>query len=58
MKLILQNYDELKDVENFLFRFIFVKPFFLQIIVEDRNEVFNYKTIYNNLANGLVLETF
>ena len=57
MKLFVKNYEELKDVENFLFRFIYTKPFNLQIIVEDSGECFNYKAIYNDLALGLVLET-
>lgn len=60
MELHVKNYEELKDVENFLFRFIYPKSFCLQIIVEDEvaiYERFNYKTVYNDLAHGLVLET-
>ena len=56
MELYVKNYEELKDVENFLFRFIYPKSFCLHIIV-DHKEQFNYITKYNSLANGLILET-
>lgn len=73
MELHVNNYDELKKVENFLFRFIYPEPFTLQIIVQDPRQIsflpdgkptwmiterFNYKTVYNDLAHGLILETF
>lgn len=58
MRLFLDSYEELKDVENFLFRFRFSKPFSLQIIIANTNETFNYTTKYNDFAKGLVLETF
>ena len=58
MELILKDYQQLKDVENFLFRFIYSKSFNLRIIIKDTNEIFNYTTKYNDLAKGLVLETF
>ncbi len=58
MELYVSNYDELKDVENFLFRFIYPKSFDLHILVKETNEHFNYRTIYNDLAKGLILETF
>ena len=61
MELYLKDYQELKDVENFLFRFIYPKPFNLQIIIADTEAIyerFNYKTVYNDLAQGLILETF
>jgi len=56
MELYVKNYEELKEVENFLFRFIYPKSFCLQIIVGHK-EQFNYITKYNSLANGLILET-
>ncbi len=73
MELYLDSYEELKKVENFLFRFVYPEPFTLQIIVRDPRQVnflpdgkptwmiteyFNYKTVYNDLAQGLILETF
>ena len=73
MELYLNSYEELKKVENFLFRFVYPEPFTLQIIVRDScqvnflsdgkptwmiTEYFNYKTVYNDLAQGLILETF
>jgi len=73
MELRVNSYDELKKVENFLFRFIYPEPFTLQIIVQDPRQIsflpdgkptwmiteyFNYKTVYNDLAQGLILETF
>ena len=61
MKLKVNSYEQLKKVENFLFRFIYPESFTLQIIVEDKEAIyerFNYKTVYNDLAQGLVLETF
>lgn len=58
MKLYLRNYEQLKMVENFLFRFIYPKSFTLQIFIEDTNDQFNYETIHNDLAGGLVLVTF
>jgi hypothetical protein len=58
MELILKDYQQLKDVENFLFRFIYSKSFNLRIIIESTNEIFNYTTKYNDFAKGLVLETF
>ena len=73
MTLYVKTYDELKKVENFLFRFIYPEEFSLQIIVQDPRQIsflsegkptwiitecFNYKTVYNDWAQGLVLETF
>lgn len=58
LKLYINDYNELKDVENFLFRFIYPKSFTLQILLNKTNEEFNYKTTYNDLAQGLILETF
>lgn len=58
MELYVSNYDELKDVENFLFRFIYPKSFDLHILVKETNEHFDYRTVYNDLAQGLILETF
>lgn len=57
MELYLENYEELKDVENFLFRFIYPKSFDLRIVIKDTQETFNYITRYNDLARGLILET-
>ena len=51
----LDNYDDLKEVENFLFKFIYEKPFMLEITISD--EVFNYETVYNDDAHGLILIT-
>lgn len=56
MELYLNSYEQLKKVENFLFRYIYPEDFSLCIYVN--NERFNYRTVYNNLAHGLVLETF
>ena len=56
MKLFVNSYEELKEVENFLFRFIYPKDFSLCIYVG--KEQFNYRTTYNRLAQGLILETF
>ena len=56
-KLEVLNYEELKKVENFLFRFIFPEPFSLYITVLETFERFYYSTEYNSLAQGLVLET-
>lgn len=61
MDLYVDNYDELKKVENFLFRFTYPEDFSLHIIVrnpEKTDKYFNYKTVYNKFAKGLVLETF
>jgi hypothetical protein len=73
MTLYVKTYDELKKVENFLFRFIYPEEFSLQIIIQDPRQIsflpdgkptwmitecFNYKTVYNDLAQGLILETF
>ena len=73
MVLRVDNYEQLKKVENFLFRFIYPESFTLQIIVQDPHQIdflengkptwmiterFNYRTVYNDLAQGLVLETF
>ena len=57
MELYLENYEELKDVENFLFRFIYPKSFDLRIVIKDTHETFNYTTKYSDLARGLILET-
>ena len=56
IELSLKNYEELKKVENFLFRFIYPESFNLHIYID--KERFNYRTIYNDLAQGLILETF
>ena len=59
MELYLNSYEELKKVENFLFRFVYPVNF-----LSDGKptwmitEYFNYKTVYNDLAQGLILETF
>jgi len=58
MELYLRDYEQLKKVENFLFRFIYPESFTLQIFIEDTNDHFNYETIHNDLAGGLVLVTF
>lgn len=73
MELRVNDYNELKKVENFLFRFTYPESFTLQIIVQDPRQIdflengkptwmtaerFNYRTVYNDLAQGLVLETF
>lgn len=58
MELYLSNYEELKKVENFLFRFIYPESFTLHILIEETKEHFNYTTKYNDLAGGLVLVTF
>lgn len=58
MKLYLDNYEQLKDVENFLFRFVYTKSFNLQILLNETQEQFNYRTVYNDFAEGLILETF
>lgn len=69
MELYVSSLEELKNVENFLFRFIYPKPFNLRIIVTGlypdwygeipytTEQVFDYRTVYNDLAKGLVLET-
>ena len=56
MELYVKDYEELKNVENFLFRFIYPKSFNLLIFVKQTKEFFNYKTVYNDFAQGLVLE--
>lgn len=58
MELYLDSYEELKKVENFLFRFIYPEPFTLHILLNNTKEHFNYKTEYSDLAGGLVLITF
>jgi len=58
MELYLSNYEELKKVENFLFRFIYPESFTLHILIEETKEHFSYTTEYNDLAGGLVLITF
>ena len=58
MELYLNSYEELKKVENFLFRFVYPEPFTLRILIRDTKEYFNYTTEYNDLADGLVLITF
>ena len=58
MELKVNSYEQLKKVENFLFRFIYPESFTLQIFIEDTNDQFNYETIHNDLAGGLVLVTF
>ncbi len=58
MELYLKNYEQLKKVENFLFRFIYPEPFTLQISIQDTKDQFNYRTVYNDFAGGLVLVTF
>ena len=55
IKMKLDNYDDLKEVENFLFKFIYEKLFVLEITIGD--EVFNYETVYNDDAHGLILIT-
>jgi hypothetical protein len=69
MELYVKDLNELKDVENFLFRFIYPKPFNLRIIIRDPHfdwyeslpsgaeQVFDYRTVYNDSAGGLILET-
>jgi len=58
MELYLRDYEQLKKVENFLFKFIYPESFTLQIFIKDTNDQFNYETIHNDLAGGLVLVTF
>ena len=58
MELYLRDYEQLKKVENFLFRFIYPESFTLQIYIQDTNDQFNYETIHDDLAGGLVLVTF
>ena len=61
MVLYVDTYDELKKVENFLFRFIYPEEFFLHIVIREEEEIgeyYRYKTVYNEFAQGLVLETF
>ncbi len=58
MELYLRDYEQLKKVESFLFRFIYPESFTLQIFIKDTNDQFNYETIHNDLAGGLVLVTF
>lgn len=58
MELYLRNYEQLKKVENFLFRFVYPESFTLQIYIQDTNDHFNYETVHNDLAGGLVLVTF
>ena len=55
IKMKLDNYDDLKEVENFLFKFIYEKSFELEITIGD--EIFNYETVYNDDAQGLILIT-
>lgn len=57
MVLYLNDYQELKMVENFLFRFIYHESFTLKILLNKTNEEFSYRTVYNDLAQGLILET-
>ena len=61
MELYVKNYEQLKEVENFLFRFVYPKEFSLRIIVRDPDfisEYYDYRTVFNEFAQGLVLETF
>lgn len=61
MVLYIDTYEELKKVENFLFRFIYPEEFSLRIILREpaqMGEYYEYKTVYNEFAKGLVLETF
>ena len=58
MELYLKDYEQLKKVENFLFRFVYPESFTLRIFIKDTNDQFNYETIHNDLAGGLVLVTF
>jgi len=58
MELYLDDYEQLKKVENFLFRLIYPEPFTLHILIDETKEHFNYTTEYNDLAGGLVLVTF
>jgi len=58
MELYVNTTEELKKVENFLFRFTYPEEFSLCIKVIETGETFNYKTNYNKFAKGLVLETF
>lgn len=39
------NYNELKDVENFLFLFKYPRPFDLHISFYDNDEVYDYRTV-------------
>jgi hypothetical protein len=61
MTLYVDTHDELKKVENFLFRFIYPEEFSLHIVIRDEEEIgeyYRYRTVYNEFAQGLVLETF
>ena len=62
MVLYIDTHDELKKVENFLFRFIYPEEFSLYIVIgtteEEISEYYRYRTVYNEFAHGLVLETF
>lgn len=51
----LNSLDDLKEVENFLFKYIYETPFNLVISVEDQQ--YTYTTQYNNNAKGYVLIT-
>lgn len=51
----LNNLDDLKEVENFLFKYIYETPFDLTISVEDQK--YSYTTQYNDNAKGYVLIT-
>lgn len=57
MELYLEDYEQLKKVENFLFRFIYPESFTLRIFIKETKDQFDYKTIHNKLAGGLVLVT-
>ena len=58
MELYLNTINDLKEVENFLFRFIYPREFSLRIKIKETGEFFDYITVYNKFAKGLVLETF
>lgn len=61
MVLYIDTHEELKKVENFLFRFIYPEEFSLHIVIRDEGqngEYYGYRTVYNEFAHGLVLETF
>ena len=51
----LKSLDDLKEVENFLFKYIYETPFSLVISVEDQR--YGYTTQYNDNAKGYVLIT-
>ena len=61
MDLYVDDYEQMKKVENFLFRFTYPEEFSLRIIIrnpEELGEYYDYRTVFNKFAGGLVLETF